>query len=73
MYSFLGPIASSLVGDVVKYGVDALNDIRQGNEVRDFDLAGTISNALFGAAWSKLPGKYIGKFKDLIEEAAGKY
>ena len=71
LLDYTGPITSSIASDVVKYGVDALNDIRQGREPRDFDLGGTISNALFGLAWGKLPGKYVDRFRDYIAGSGG--
>lgn len=67
------PIAASVAGDLVKYGVDALNDIRQGKEVRDFKLGEVISNAAFGAVWGQFPGKYVKQFDDYLQMNGGKW
>ena len=68
------PIAASLTGDVLKYGVDAGIDYVQGNEVGEFDIAGSLHNAAFDLAWSNVPGKYIfERFGELLKRSGGNF
>ena len=53
------PVASSLAGDAIKYGVDSAINYYKGNEIGGFDLAGSLHNAAYSLVWSNLPGKYI--------------
>lgn len=66
------PIAGALTGDIVKYGVDAGIDYVQGNEIGEFDVAGSLHNAAFDLAWSNVPGKFIfERFGELLKRSGG--
>ncbi len=43
----------------MKYGIDAGNDYFEGREIRDFDLGGTVSNAVYSVLWGDTYGNYI--------------